>query len=265
MKHDRVSLAFSRSRAEGRPAVMPYVTAGDPVGTSLGSLLRALQVGGADIIEIGIPFSDPIADGPVIASAMYRALEAGVSPGIVFDQIAAVREELDVALVAMVSMSIVTTLEIDSFVKRASECGLDGLIVPDADLDDLSVLEQACRLQGLSLTPLVAPSSTQDRIQDIVQHATGFIYLLARAGVTGARSDAPDIEGRVKALRELTDLPVGVGFGISTGQHVAQVGRHADGAIVGSALVKHLHEVQEAGGDVLQAAESFVAELRAGQ
>ena len=125
MKHDRVARAFIRANADNRPAVMPYVTAGDPVGIPLGALLAALERGGADIIEIGLPFSDPIADGPVIASAMYRALEAGVSPGIVFDHIAAARAELDVALEAMVSMSIVSTLEIDAFVKRASECGLD--------------------------------------------------------------------------------------------------------------------------------------------
>lgn len=265
MKHDRVAKAFNRSRADNRTAVMPYVTAGDPAGTPLGSLLGALESGGADIIEIGIPFSDPIADGPVIASAMYRALENGSSPGIVFEHIAAARSQLDVALVAMVSMSIVSTLEIDAFVQRAAECGLDGLIVPDADLDDFLVLQNACRLAGLSLTPLVAPSSTPERLQQIVDQASGFIYLLARAGVTGARSDAPDIEDRVQALRNMTDLPIGVGFGISNGHHVAQVGRHADGAIVGSALVKHLHEVDQAGGDVLQAAESFVRELRSGQ
>lgn len=265
MKMNRVARAFTRARTEERTAVMPYVTAGDPAGTPFGALLVALEKGGADIIEIGIPFSDPIADGPVIASAMYRALETGVSPGIVFDQIAAVRDELDVALVAMVSMSIVTTLEIDAFVKRAGECGLDGLIVPDADLDDFLVLQNACRLEGLSLTPLVAPSCTPERIQRIVDQASGFVYLLARAGVTGARAEVPDIEGRVQAIRDMTDLPIGVGFGISNGHHVAEVGRHADGAIVGSALVKHLHEVDLTGGDVLQAAESFVRELRTGQ
>ena len=265
MTQDRVARAFTRASAEERTAVMPYVTAGDPAGTPLGALLGALEKGGADIIEIGIPFSDPIADGPVIASAMYRALEAGVSPGIVFDHIAAARDELEVALVAMVSMSIVSTVEIDAFVTRAAECGLDGLIVPDADLDDFLVLQNACHLEGLSLTPLVAPSCTPERIQRIVDQASGFVYLLARAGVTGARAEVPDIEGRVQTIRGMTDLPIGVGFGISNGRHVAEVGRHADGAIVGSALVKHLHEVDRTGGDVLQAAESFVHELRTGQ
>ena len=244
---------------------MPYVTAGDPSGVDLGALLHALQRGGADIIEIGIPFSDPIADGPVIASAMYRALDSGTSPGTVFDQISAVRSGLDVALVAMVSMSIVTTLGVDSFVTRASECGLDGLIVPDADMDDLATLKHACRMEGLSLTPLIAPSSTPERIEAISSHATGFVYLLARAGVTGARSTAPDIEARVAELRGVTSLPIGVGFGISTADHVSRIGAHADGAIVGSALVKHLHETHETGGDVLVAAEHFVRSLRGAQ
>jgi tryptophan synthase alpha chain len=241
---------------------MPYVTAGDPPGVGLGQVLLAMQRGGADVIEIGIPFSDPIADGPVIASAMYRALETGVSPGSIFDQIEAVRTDIDVALVAMVSMSIVATLGTAMFVKRASKCGLDGLIVPDADLDDLSVLTNACQVEGMTLTPLVAPSSTPERIQQIGAHASGFIYMLARAGVTGARSEAPEIEGRVRALRALTDLPIGVGFGISTAAHVAAIGEHADGAIVGSALVKRLYAVHEDGGDVLEAAERFVSELR---
>ncbi|HAW96623.1 MAG: tryptophan synthase subunit alpha [Phycisphaerae bacterium] len=258
MTHERVTEAFRRAKIEHRTTVMPYVTAGDPVGTSLGDLLLAMQRGGADIIEIGIPFSDPIADGPVIASAMYRALEAGMSPGTVFQEVAAVRDQLDVALVAMVSMSIVSTMDIESFVARAAESGFDGLIVPDADLDDLQLMEQSCRHHGVSLTPLVAPSSTPERIRRIVEHASGFVYLLARAGVTGARSEAPDIEARVNDLRALTELPVGVGFGISTAEHVDHVGRHADGAIVGSALVRHLHDVHENDEDVLVAAERFV-------
>lgn len=258
----RVHRAFSQAREQGRAALMPYITAGDPPEPDLGSILLAMQRGGADVIEIGIPFSDPIADGPVIASAMYRALEAGVSPGSVFDQIAAVRDDVKVALVAMVSMSIVETLGIDSFVNRVSECGLDGLIVPDADLDALSTLENACRAKELTLTPLVAPSSTPERIQQISKHASGFVYMLARAGVTGARSEAPEIEARVHALRAMTKLPIAVGFGISTGAHVAAVGQHADGAIVGSALVKYLNEVHKNDGDVLGAAERFVSDLR---
>ena len=259
---NRVNKAFAEAREQGRTAIMPYVTAGDPPAPGLGSVLRALDRGGADVIEIGIPFSDPIADGPVIASAMHRALERGVTPADVFDQIKAVRGELGAALVAMVSVSIVTHLGAVHFVAKAASAGIDGLIVPDADLDDFSGLSEACVKAGLVLIPLIAPTTSAARQEAITRKASGFVYLLARAGITGERSDAPEVSERITTLRAVTDLPIGVGFGISTSDHVKAIGRDADGAIVGSALVRVLHEAHGSGQDVAVAAESFVAALR---
>ena len=258
---NRVAQAFRRAKDEGRTAIMPYVTAGDPAEPGLGSVLRALDGGGADVIEIGIPFSDPIADGPVIASAMHRALERGVTPADVLTQIKEVREDLGAALVAMVSVSIVTHLGAKQFVADAASAGIDGLIIPDADLDEFTELSTACGSAGLALIPLIAPTTSAKRQESIVRHATGFVYLLARAGVTGERSDAPQISDRIDSLRRDTDLPIGVGFGISTSGHVEAIGKDADGAIVGSALVRALHDAHASGADVAKAARDFVASL----
>ena len=258
----RTATAFARARSEGRPALMPYITAGDPPKPDLSTLIVGMADAGADIIEIGIPFSDPIADGPVIASAMFRSLEAGMTPAGVFAEVKKARATTDVALVGMVSDSIVAHSDRARFVAQAAEAGFDGLIVPDADTRDLGDLQAACETHGLTLTLLVAPMSTPERQREIVKHSSGFIYLLARAGVTGERQEAPDIAGRITELRTLTDLPIGVGFGIATAEHVAAVGASADGAIVGSALVRRLHEAHEAGEDVGAAARDFVKGLQ---
>ena len=259
--NNRIRTAFETAREARRPALMPYITAGDPAGPTLAELIHAIAGAGADIIEIGMPFSDPIADGPVIASAMHRALQRGITPELVLDGIAAARGSTDVGLVAMVSDSIVSHGGRTEFVARASQAGLDGLIVPDADTADLDDLDSACRTHGMTLSLLVAPSSSEERQREIVARSSGFIYLLARAGVTGERSEAPDIEGRVASLRRMTDLPIAVGFGISSAMHVAAVGACADGAIIGSALVRHLHETEASGGDVTEAARRFVTGL----
>ena len=258
---NRLATAFERAKQDGRTALMPYITAGDPPEPELSRLIVAIAEAGADVIEIGLPFSDPIADGPVIASAMYRALGHGMTPATVFEEVARARSSTDVALVGMVSDSIVAHRDRSAFVAEAARAGFDGLIVPDADTSDLEDLEAACRAHGLTLTLLVAPTSTPERQEEIVSHASGFVYLLARAGVTGERSDAPEIAARVEALRACTELPICAGFGISSAEHVASVGRCADGAIVGSALVRHLHDVHESGGDVEAAARTFVAGL----
>ena len=259
---NRVDQAFSRCRKEERTAIMPYLTAGDPPDPALGELLVAMDAAGADIIEVGIPFSDPIADGPVIASAMHRALSRGTTPERVFEEVRRVRGSIEIALVAMVSTSIVVHVGVDSFVTSCAEAGFDGLIVPDADLDDFDRLGTDCRQAGLTLSPLVAPTTGLERQRAIADRASGFVYLLARAGVTGERSSAPDIRGRVADLRTVTDLPVCVGFGISTAEHVRAVGRHADGAVVGSALVRVLDQAHHQGTDVCAAAHPFVSDLR---
>ena len=259
---NKVITAFRTAREEGRTALMPYVTAGDPPAPGLERLLVSLDQAGADIIEIGIPFSDPIADGPVIASAMYRALERGVTPQEVFEQVRSARTEVEAGLVAMVSISIVVHLGVADFINQAAAAGFDGVIVPDADLDDLGVLAEACSAVNLALIPLIAPTTSLARQEALARNASGFVYMLARAGVTGERAAAPEIGDRIEALRSVTDLPIGVGFGISSSEHVRSVGVHADGAIVGSALVRVLDDAHRSGNDVAAAAVDFVEGLK---
>ena len=260
----RVATVFGALRAEGRKGLMPFVCGGQPSVGVTGAVIEAVDRAGASVIEVGIPFSDPIADGPVIAAAMHEALEAGCTPGGVFEAVRQVRERVSAALIAMVSVSIVERIGAGVFVERAKESGFDGFIFPDCPLDEAGELSKRAADAGLTSTLLIAPTTTPERAEKIVAASTGFVYMLARAGITGERAEAPDVGGRVARVREWTDLPIAVGFGISTAQHVAAVVEHADAAIVGSALVRRVSEAAAGGGDVAGAAGAFVGELAGG-
>ncbi len=257
----RIDEMFARCRAEGRGALMPFVVAGYPVGTTLADLLPAIESAGADAVEIGIPFSDPIADGPVIAAAMHEALVAGASVEAVLSDVAGVRASVSMPLVAMVSVSIVDRLGGPVFIDRLADVGFDGVIVPDADLEAIESLRAAADRRDLAFTTLIAPDTSADRAAAIAQGARGFVYVLARRGLTGERQDAPDVAGRVARLREVTDLPLAAGFGISTPAHVSAVLGDADGAIVGSALVRCLGQAAAVEADIAVAAATFVHPL----
>jgi tryptophan synthase alpha chain len=240
---------------------MPFLTAGDPDLATTSALLSLLPGAGADIIEIGVPFSDPIADGPVIAESMHRALLAGVTPESVFACIARTRPEVPV--IAMVSVSIVERLGVHRFLADARASGLDGLIVPDAGPDFWTdALLGEAEASGLAVVELIAPSTPIDRVRRIVLRARSFVYLLARAGITGEQRDAPDVAARVEAIRSIAPVRIAVGFGISNAGHVRAVGAHADGAIVGSALVRRLEEARARGEDPIRVATDFVRGLR---
>lgn len=249
---------------------MPFVCAGHPVGPSgpapLAPVLQALERGGASVVEIGIPFSDPIADGAVIAAAMHDALVAGVTPAGIFEQVRAARETTRLGLVAMVSVSIAQRLtgRGGGFFAQLRDAGFDGAIVPDVPLEESEPLVKAAADAGVTLSLLVSPSTTPERAEKIVKSCTGFVYVLARAGLTGEQSDAPDVARMITRLRQMTALPLAVGFGISTPEHVREVVKHADAAIVGSAMVRRLDAAAKAGQDVPAAAEAFTHELAAG-
>ena len=231
----------------GHRAVMPFVTAGDPDLATTGAVLHALEGAGATVCEVGIPFSDPIADGPTIQASMTRALEGGVRVGGVFDTVAGCREAgLELPLVAMVSFSIVHRMGLGRFVDAAAGAGLDGFIFPDLPVEEAGVVGERVREAGMILSMLIAPTTPIDRARRIAAASSGFVYVLARAGITGERSELPeDLGERLAALREATDLPLAVGFGISTPEQVAQVTAVADAAIVGSAVVRCLHDAAE--------------------
>lgn len=241
---------------------MPFVCAGHTEPDTLVRILPAMQASGAGVVEVGIPFSDPIADGPVIASAMHGALVRGITPAQVFEQVRSVRDSLDIGLVAMVSVSIVYRAGgPGGFARQAAEAGFDGVIYPDAPLREADELLTAARDAGLTASLLISPTTSASRAKEIAAACTGFVYLLARTGLTGERSDAPDVGRRVAALRNVTETPIACGFGISTPAHVRAVVEHADAAIVGSALVKRMTKAAAEGQDPVEAASEFVREL----
>ncbi|MBL4592096.1 MAG: tryptophan synthase subunit alpha [Phycisphaerales bacterium] len=263
---NRIDAAFLMAKESGHGALLPFVCAGSPAIDSLPGLLVALQNAGASVVEIGFPYSDPVADGPVIAAAMHTAIEQGITPEMIFDQVASVRDQLTIGIVAMVSVSIViATGGPEAFAKRAAEAGIDGCIFPDTPLEESQRLIKACKEYGLTTSLLVSPTTPEDRVKEIAKACSGFVYLLARSGLTGEQSDAPlEIAERIRVIRSVTSTPIACGFGISTPEHVAEVVKHADGAIVGSALVRRLIETHAKGKSPEQECEDFVTELAVG-
>ena len=244
---------------------MPFVTGGHPSLDVTAELLPALSAAGASIIEVGIPFSDPIADGPVIAALMHRALQDGITPTSIFQTVQSVRDRVNAGLIAMLSNSIVQRIGNEKFLNQAATAGFDGIIVPDADTmggvdSPAAKLAKMASDAGLTCTFLIAPTTSDARIAELASISTGFIYLLARVGITGEKSATPEVEQHVARVRDVSDLPIAVGFGISNAHHVAAVTKHADAAIVGSALVKRIDQAT----DAVQAATGFVADLVTG-
>lgn len=262
----RIDDIFASLRSQGKRALMPFVCGGHPKPGLTGPLLLAMQEAGASIVEVGIPFSDPIADGPIIAAAMHDAIGAGATPRKIFDEVAAVRSQLTIGLVAMVSVSIVHRSRggVEAFVREAAQAGFDGFIFPDVPLEESQPLRDAAAKAGCSAALLIAPTTPPPRAAEIAKASTGFVYVLARTGITGERADAPDVSGIVSRLRQATTLPLAVGFGISKPDHVRAVVKHADAAIVGSGLVRRLDQASKEGHDPVAAGRTFVAELATG-
>ena len=265
---NRIDQIFTDCRAAERKALMPFVTAGYPTLDTTAAILPALESAGASIVELGIPFSDPIADGPVISASMTTALKHQLHAADIFAAVKEVRPKLSMGIVAMVSYSIVHRIGVEKFVTMAHDSGVDGFIFPDLPLEESSAVTEPVREAGLISSLLIAPTTGDDRAAAIARASTGFVYMMARTGITGARADLPaDLTDRVSKLRKVTDLPITVGFGISNAEQVRAVTRVADAAIVGSALVKHIakHIDDIADPDrIAQAAGEFTAELATG-
>ncbi len=268
---NRIVATFESLRAQGQKGLMPFVCGGHTRAGVTTAALAALDQAGASIIEVGIPFSDPIADGPVIAAAMHQAIQpvakggGGATPMSVFDEVAQARGKVRAGLVAMVSVSIVHRMgSFEGFASHARDAGFDGLIIPDLPLDEADAAIAAARQHALTLSLLIAPTTAPDRIARIASSSTGFVYLLARAGITGERADVPDIGPMVTMIRRASAIPVACGFGISTPEHVRSITRHADAAIVGSLMVRRMHEAWEAGANPVEAARATCAQLAAG-
>ncbi|RDV80932.1 tryptophan synthase subunit alpha [Ammonifex thiophilus] len=241
---NRIARTFNSLRDKGQKALIVYVTAGDPSLEATAATIPALVEAGADLIEIGIPFSDPLADGPVIQAASSRALAKGVRLDGILKMTAAVRERLpELPLVFMTYYNPVLQRGLERFCRQAKEAGVDGLIVPDLPYEESGPLLREASAQGLALIPLLAPTSTEKRVEAICSSAQGFVYCVSVTGVTGMREKLDQELGRlVQTVKEHTSLPVAVGFGIARPETAAEVARLADGVVVGSAVVKLLGE-----------------------
>ena len=260
----RIGETFARLRQEGRGALMPFVTAGDPSPEVSVEVVRAVVRGGADLIELGFPYSDPLADGPTIQRSSQRALAAGMRLDHLFEIAATVRAESEIPLVLMTYFNPVYHQGVERYLERAREAGVDGLILPDLPPDEGAEVYAMCREVGIDPIMLLAPTSTRERIELAVERGAGFLYYVSLTGVTGARARlAADLAENLARIRRHTDLPLAVGFGVANAGHVAEVCGLAEGAIVGSALVKVVEEHAGAP-DLAARVEAFVAELARG-
>ena len=240
----RISEAFDRLDAEGRKGFIPFLTAGDPDLKTTLELILELDRVGASIIELGIPFSDPMADGPVIQRASERALKHNFGVAEVLNLVSSVREKTDIPIILFTYFNPLLQFGLDKLARSAKQVGVDGVLVTDLTPEEGEDFAAELRANDLDMIFLVAPTSTDERLRLVSQRASGFIYAISRAGVTGARSTvSEEAEKLVARTRRFSDLPVAVGFGISNPQQVAEVQRYADAVVVGSAIVAEIERV----------------------
>lgn len=235
-----ISKAFSKGKA-----FIPFITCGDPdVATTKAAVLEMVKAG-ADLIELGIPFSDPTAEGPVIQGANLRALTGGIKTKDVFDLVREIRKETDIPMVFMTYANVVYSYGADDFISTCKDIGIDGLILPDLPFEEKEEFLPICHRYGVDLVSLIAPTS-EKRISKIAKEAEGFLYIVSSLGVTGTRSEiTTDLASIVKVVRDSTDIPCAIGFGISTPEQAAKMAGLSDGAIVGSAIIKLLEKYGE--------------------
>lgn len=260
----RLRPRFEQLRSENRAALIPYVMTGDPSPGETVAVMHALVAGGADMIELGMPFSDPVADGPVIQAAGERALAAGVRLRHSLEAVAEFRrQDAQTPVILMGYLNPVEIMGEDAFVQAAADSGVDGVLLVDAPPEEATELAPALRKANMDMIFLVAPTTTEARRRHIGELASGFVYYVSIKGVTGAGGlDATGVESALRSLRTHTDLPLGVGFGIRDAHTAGEVAAFADAVIVGSGLVSHLQEAVAAGGSAADAAKSFIKPLR---
>ena len=223
---------------EKKKAFIAFVTCGDPDLETTAEVVRSAAANGADLVELGIPFSDPTAEGPVIQGANLRALAGGVTTDKIFDFVKDLRRDVTIPLVFMTYANVVFSYDAEKFIARCRDCGIDGLILPDLPFEEKGEFLPICQKYGVDLISMIAPTS-EDRIQMIAKEAEGFLYIVSSLGVTGTRSEIKtDLEGIVSHVRANTKTPCAIGFGISTPEQAKKMAAVADGVIVGSAIVK---------------------------
>ena len=251
----RITEAFANGKA-----FIPFLTCGDPSLEITEKLVYAMEEAGADLIELGIPFSDPTAEGPVIQEANVRALAGGVTTDKVFVMVETIRKNTKIPMVFMTYANVVFSYGTERFIKRAAEAGMDGLILPDVPFEEKEEFDVVCKQYGLDLISLIAPTS-HERIRMIAKEAKGFVYCVSSLGVTGVRSEIKtDVAKMVEMVKEVNDIPAAIGFGISTPEQAKKMASVSDGAIVGSAIVKI---VAKYGKECIPEVEKYVKEMKA--
>jgi len=260
----RITSCFEKLKKSGRKALIPYITAGDPTPAVTVPLMHAMAKAGADIIELGVPFSDPMADGPVIQAASERALRYQTSLRDVLDMVRRFRlTDKATPVILMGYMNPIETMGYDTFARSAAQAGVDGVLTVDLPPEEGHYLLAAMSKQLLDPIFLIAPTSTDDRIQLITEHSHGFVYYVAIKGVTGAADlNVDDVAVRLKQIRKHTDLPIGVGFGIKDADSAAQVARVADAVVVGSAIVQRVAEHADSPDEITAAVTGLLGVLR---
>jgi len=250
----KIKEAFANGKA-----FIPFITCGDPDIETTKKIVREMVKAGANLIELGIPFSDPTAEGPVIQGANLRALTGGVTTDDVFEMVKELRKEIDIPFVFMTYANVVYSYGTDRFLQTASDAGMNGLILPDVPYEEKDDFAPACRKYGMELVSLIAPTS-KDRIRMIAKEAEGFLYCVSSLGVTGTRSEiSTDIAGMIEIVREVNkEIPCAIGFGISNPEQAAKMAKISDGVIVGSAIVK---KIAEYGKDSAPVVGAFVKEM----
>jgi len=259
----RIGERFAALRQRGETALIPFITAGDPDVPTTERLLHALALAGADAIEVGVPFSDPMAEGPTIQRSSERALGKGTSLRLILDLVRTVRPQIDVPLILMGYTNNFFAMGSKSFADVARSVGVDGVIVVDLPPEEGEEFHSALREAGIDPILLASPTTTRQRVEMLARETRGFLYYVSLTGVTGARDEiAEGVEQSVRAIREISDVPICVGFGVSTPDHARRVAAFADGVVVGSALVDRIASAPSPD-DAIEAAAQFVADLKA--
>ncbi len=257
----RIEDAFINLKQQGRKGFIPFITAGDPDLATTEQLLIVLARAGATVIELGVPFSDPMADGPVIQRASERALKNSFGLQDLFDMVSRARKQIDTPIILFSYFNPLLQFGRKRIARAAKDAGLDGVLVTDMTPEESGEFESELRANGLDMIFLIAPTSTDERLRLVAEHASGFVYAVSRAGVTGTReSVSVDAEKLVNRMREFTSLPIAVGFGISTVDQVGDVQRYADAVVVGSAIVAEMERLGDAP-DVAQKIGDFARAL----
>ena len=260
----RIGRLFETLASQRRKGLIAYLTVGDPSPDRTPALVEALVRGGADLIELGVPFSDPIADGPVIQAAGERALKAGTTLRRVLEVAAEIRAKSEVPLLLFTYLNPVVRYGLEQLARDAAAAGIDGCLLTDASVEEAGDYVAAMHRHGLDTVFLAAPTSTERRLKLVVQYSTGFVYLVSRTGVTGERESlSAAVTPLIEAVRAVTNLPLAVGFGISKPEHVAELGRQVEAVVVGSAIVRLIERNAENASLEIQL-ESFIRELKRG-